>query len=282
MNKPQECKTMTPLRYAGGKSKVVKKLLAPLFPENFEEFYEPFIGGGSVALFVAQMHPEKNIHINDLNEKLVNFWKALKTTPIDLVSSLHNLREEYPPHETGKAKEFLSLLLKRLYESTDPLEIATSYYALNKISFSGMTEQGSLSVSNYRKLFNHLNINKLTEINSHMKNFHIYNQHFKDFMKMPSEKDFTFLDPPYMIKSNNLYGKKGKMHKGFNHEQFYDCVINLSGKWMITYNDNEWIREKYKDFYISDAEYRYCMAFETNKNGEKRTRKKNELIITNY
>ena len=51
---------------------------------------------------------------------------------------------------------------------------------------------------------------------------------------------------------------------------------------MITYNDNPWLREVYKNYNIIDAEYRYCMSFDTDENGNKTTRMKNELIITNY
>ena len=283
MNKTEDCKALTPIRYPGGKSKVVKKMLAPRFPENFDEFYEPFIGGGSVALFIAQMYPEKKIHINDLNTKLYEFWLFLQNSPDALVESLHNIRDSFDPNEPEKGKELLERMTEALYEGDgNLLKVAASYYVLNKISFSGMTEHASLSKEAYRKTFNHKNIDRLTEIASHMSNFEITNQHFKDVMNNPQENDFTFLDPPYMIESSNLYGKNGEMHKDFEHDVFFDSVKNLNGKFMITYNDNEWIRESYKDYNIETIEYKYYMAFETDENGEKKTRNKNELVITNY
>ena len=283
MNKPENCKALTPLRYPGGKSKVIKKLLAPKFPEEFNSFYEPFIGGGSVSIFIAQMYPEKNVYINDLNPKLTNFWNYLKNSPIELVESLHKIRDAFDPNNPEKGKELLGKMTQILYEDdSETLKKAISYYVLNKISFSGMTEHASLSKEAYRKTFNHGNINRLIEISSHMNNFEIKNEHFIHPMVNAEENDFTFLDPPYMIESSNLYGKNGEMHKGFDHEEFLNSVKNLYGKWMITYNDNEWIRESYKDYKIEDAEYTYFMAFETNEDGDKKTRKKNELIITNY
>lgn len=283
MNKPEDCKALTPLRWPGGKSKVVKKLLSPKFPEFKGDFYEPFIGGGSVALFIAQMYPEKNIHINDLNKKLYQFWQFLQLAPEELTKSLHSIRDAFDPEDENKGKELLERMTEALYEGDgNLLKVASSYYVLNKISFSGMTEHGSLSKSAYKKTFNHKNIDRLIEISSLMKNFVIYNQHFNDFMTKPEDEDFTFLDPPYMIESSNLYGKNGEMHKGFDHEEFLNSVKNLYGKWMITYNDNEWIREHYKDYNIEDASYKYYMAFETDEDGNKKTRDKNELIITNY
>ena len=115
-----------------------------------------------------------------------------------------------------------------------------------------------------------------------MKNFDISTIHFERFMQRPQASDFTFLDPPYLIDSSNLYGKNGELHEGFNHEQFLDSVKRLKGKWMITYNDCEWLREAYKDYKIIDSEYRYSMAFDTDESGNKKTRMKNELIILNY
>lgn len=283
MNKPEDCKALTPLRYAGGKSKVVKKMLAPRFPKEFDEFYEPFIGGGSVALFVAQMYPDKKIHINDLNAKLYEFWLVLKNSSDALVQSLHSIRDAFDPENEEKGKELLERMTEALYEGDgNLLKVAASYYVLNKISFSGMTEHGSLSKSAYKKTFNHKNINRITEIASHMKNFEITNKHFKDVMVNAEENDFTFLDPPYMIESSNLYGKNGEMHKDFDHELFLNSVKNLKGKFMITYNDNEWLREAYKDYNIETIEYKYYMAFDTDEEGNKKTRNKNELIITNY
>lgn len=283
MNKIEDCKALTPLRTPGGKSKVVKKLLAPRFPKEFNDFYEPFIGGGSVALFIAQMYPDKSIYINDINKKLFEFWVFLKYSSAELIKSLHNIRDAFNPDDEEKGKELLERMTEALYEGDgNILKVAASYYALNKISFSGMTEHASLSKSAYQKTFNHKNIDKLKEISEHMQNFQIFNEHFSTFMQKPKENDFTFLDPPYMIESSNLYGKKGETHKNFNHEEFLSSVKNLKGKWMITYNDNEWIREAYKDYNIEDAEYKYYMSFETDENGNKKTRNKNELIITNY
>jgi len=277
-----EPKAMTPLRYPGGKSKVIKKVLSPLFPEFSGSFFEPFIGGGSVALWVAQMYPEKKIYVNDINPKLTNFWKVLKSNSEDLVAELHIIRDSYDPFNLDDGKALLIEEQEVLYGEKNELRLATAYYVLNKISFSGLTEHGSISKLAYEKTFNHGNIDRLTEISTYMKNFDISTMDFARFMSRVQANDFTFLDPPYLIESSNLYGKNGELHEGFNHEAFFESVNSLKGKWMITYNDCEWIRESYKNYNIIDQEYRYSMAFDTDDNGNKKTKMKNELIITNY
>ena len=69
----------TPLRYPGGKSRACTKL-ATVFPDlsKFKEYREPFLGGGSVALYVTKMYPHLNVWVNDLYVPLINFWKELQ------------------------------------------------------------------------------------------------------------------------------------------------------------------------------------------------------------
>ena len=283
MNEIKKCKSRTPLRWPGGKSKVVKRLLAPMFPTEFNKFYEPFIGGASVALFISQMYSDKIIYVNDLNDKLTTLLKQIKNNHTDLIEKLHKTRNEYDPMDISKGRELLNKMQDQLYnEKSTDFEVAVAFYVLNKISFSGLTEHGSISKSAYEKTFNHTNIDRLIEISDNMQNFVIFNKHFKHFMYLPEEDDFTFLDPPYLIESDNLYGKKGELHLNFDHEEFLQSVKDLKGKWMITYNDCEWIREKYDFYNIENAEYRYCMSFQSDDEGNKTTRTKNELIITNY
>ena len=71
-------KLKTALRYPGGKSRAITKM-QQYFPDlrDYEEFREPFLGGGSVALNVTQLYPDLSIWVNDLYEPLVNFWKIL-------------------------------------------------------------------------------------------------------------------------------------------------------------------------------------------------------------
>ena len=71
----------TPLRYPGGKSRAVVKLLQFLPNLNeYKEFREPFLGGGSVSLEITKRYPDIEIWVNDLYEPLVNFWNCLLYT----------------------------------------------------------------------------------------------------------------------------------------------------------------------------------------------------------
>ena len=93
----------TPLRYPGGKSRAVKKM-APYFPDfhNYTEFREPFLGGGSVALYVSQMYPHLDIWVNDLYTPLATFWKVLQTEGIELYNELIQLKTRYPDPSSAR------------------------------------------------------------------------------------------------------------------------------------------------------------------------------------
>ena len=56
----------TPLRYPGGKSRACKKM-EPFFPDlrDYDVYYEPFLGGGSVALHITKKYPNLKIVVND-------------------------------------------------------------------------------------------------------------------------------------------------------------------------------------------------------------------------
>ena len=277
-------KSITPISYPGGKSKVVKKILSPLFPEFSGDFYDPFLGGGSIPLFISQMYPEKKTFVNDLNEVLINFWKILHKYPHELVQKLIYIRESSDPNNLETGKQLLKDQENYLYNSTDNLVRACAYFVLNKIAFSGLTEHGSLSKDNYKKKFNAGNVQKLAIINNFMNNWEISNNDYDTFINGAVLNDFIFLDPPYDLGKENstLYGKMGEMHKGFDHERFAKVIKGLKSNWMITYNDTEEIRERFKDYKIIDQEYRYFMTFKTDELGNKNTRMKNELIIINY
>ena len=69
----------TPLRYPGGKSRACAKIES-YFPDlsKYKEYREPFLGGGSVALYVTQKFPHLKVWVSDLYEPLINFWQVLQ------------------------------------------------------------------------------------------------------------------------------------------------------------------------------------------------------------
>ena len=123
----------TPLRYPGGKSRAVKKM-AEFFPlfSDYKEFREPFIGGGSVALYISQMYPHLDIWVNDLYEPLYNFWRELQENGDEIRSQLVQLKQRHPDPSSAKhlfleSKEYLGHEPRR----TDATARAVAFYIVN-------------------------------------------------------------------------------------------------------------------------------------------------------
>ena len=130
----------TPLRYPGGKSRACEKM-GPYFPDlrNYDEFREPFLGGGSVSIYIAKKYPNLDIWVNDLYEPLVNFWQQLQMFGTDLSNALTTLKSTC--NTPDKARQLFLVSKEKINDKDVPnLDRAVAFYIVNKCSFSGLTE----------------------------------------------------------------------------------------------------------------------------------------------
>jgi len=271
----------TPLRYPGGKSRATKKM-AQFFPDmtGIREFREPFVGGGSVALYMTQMYPDMTIWVNDLYEPLINFWKVLQTDGQKMRDQLVQLKTRYPDPTSAKvlfsdAKEYLAHHTK-----PDPLQSAISFYIVNKCSFSGLTESSSFSKQASDSNFSMRGIDKLPYYQQLIRNWKITNYTYRSVMGRGNDI-FIYLDPPYDIK-DNLYGKNGKMHSKFNHDHFaVSCdAYKHSVKMMVSYNSSQLVLDRFKDWNAQTFDLTYTMRSVGDYMKEQHERK--ELLLLNY
>ena len=77
----------SPLRYPGGKSRAIE-IIAKLIPD-FEEFREPFLGGGSVFVYLKQRFPNKKYWVNDLYSELYKFWEMTQKDMDSLIAKVY-------------------------------------------------------------------------------------------------------------------------------------------------------------------------------------------------
>jgi len=268
----------TPLRYPGGKSRAIKKMVQFLPDMNkYKEYREPFLGGGSVALHMTQTYPHLEIWVNDLYEPLVNFWQQLQDEADEITTRLRTFKEAYPTPE--KAKE-LFLESKELVNDARASLVtrAVSFYIVNKCSFSGLTESSSFSKQASDSNFSLRGIEKLPEYSEIIQNWVITNLTYER-MSCDEKDVFTYLDPPYEIKSS-LYGKKGGMHKGFDHDAFAEECDRHTNHMMISYNSSQLIRDRFKEWTPSEFDHTYTMRSVGDYMKEQQERK--ELVLTNY
>ncbi len=261
----------SPLRYPGGKSRAIK-FIAPLIPE-FDEFREPFVGGGSVFVYLKQKYPNKKFWINDIYENLYHFWIQAQQNPNELIQQIQYWRDNF---KVGK--ELHKYLLENI-NGFDSLKKATAFFVFNRITFSGTTESGGFSNAAFNKRFTQSSIERVKALSQILNNTKVTNLDYQKVIEAEGENVFIFLDPPYYSATKSaLYGKNGKLHKTFDHERFAEVLKLTNHKWLITYDDSEYIRDLFSFANIKKWNLTYGMRNVGNNGNQKGY----ELFISNY
>jgi len=270
----------TPLRYPGGKSRACTKM-DQYFPDlrDYVEFREPFLGGGSVAIHISKKYPHLKITVNDLYEPLINFWLQLQKSGKELEENIKNYKSTHP--EPISARELFNESKKRVNDQKfDSLERASAFYIVNKCSFSGLTESSSFSQQASISNFSMRGIEKLSGYSELITNWNITNNTYEDLIENDIHDDiFMYLDPPYDIK-DNLYGKKGEMHKSFDHDKFAENCDKSNIDMLVSYNSNQLVKDRFKDWTAAEFDLTYTMRSVGEYMRDQQKRK--ELLLLNY
>ena len=268
----------TALRYPGGKSRACIKM-DPYFPDlrNYREYREPFLGGGSVAIHITKKYPNLDIWVNDLYEPLYNFWCILRDSSQELSELLQEYKSKNGTPEL--ARELFNQMKIEVNDKENPhLQRAAAFYVVNKCSFSGLTESSSFSQQASVSNFSMKGIYKLTGYGEIIKDWKITNVRYQELLT-DDKSVFTYLDPPYEIGSN-LYGRKGDMHKSFDHDGFATICDRFVGPQLISYNSSQLIRERFKGWEVGEFDLTYTMRSVGEYMREQKNRK--ELLLFNY
>ena len=265
----------TPLRYPGGKSRAVSKLYN-WFPQGMTEYREPFLGGGSMALYLTKNHHNLKIWVNDLYEPVANFWIELRDETEYVYKQLQQLKSRYPDPASAKGL-FLDAKIQVNDGTLDPKDRAVAFYILNKCSFSGLSESSSFSKQASDSNFSMRGIEKLPHYGLLIKNWKITNLSYQELMG--GDGAVIYLDPPYEIGSN-LYGKKGAMHSNFDHDQFATTCGQSEQQLIVSYNNSQLIKDRFKNFQVGEFDLTYTMRSVGSYMSNQKERK--ELVLTNY
>ena len=281
----------TPIRYAGGKSRAIK-IISP-YLENEKKIVSPFMGGGSLEVNWAS----KGIEVvgYDLFDVLVNFWQNLLNNRTNLVQKLREISptsEEY-----NRVKEILMR-----WDNTQEMlkEWKTDHYKRDEVVTLDNVTAAAYYYFNHNTSYGpgylgwgssvYLNKDKWNGMIKNIEKFILPKLSVKQGSfenVLPNHvKDSLYLDPPYYLekdKDNKMFTGIYPMrnipihHDGFNHEQLRDLLHNHKGKFVLSYNNCETIRNYYKDFEQVFPTWNYSMG-----NGEKRIGKnREEAGITN-
>ena len=269
------------VKWAGGKRQIIDKLKM-YAPEEFDIYYEPFVGGGALLF---ELSPRKAV-INDYNEELMNVFRCIKEEEkfnkmcIELNKYEVNHSEEFYYEMRSKDKD------KAKYNKMPDYKKAARTIYLNKACFNGLyrvnknnefnvpfgkkTKVNTYDGQNLGIIHSYLNFNEVT----------IQSIDFEESVKNAKPGDFIYFDPPYDSETNtfndyteNGFGKEEQVRLARVYKELADkgCYVMLSN------HNTTLIKELYKDYNIHLIEAKRNI----NSNGKKRG-KVEEVIITNY
>jgi DNA adenine methylase len=181
------------LRWAGGK-RWLKKQLNNFLPKNgFNQYHEPFIGGGSIFFY---LHPySKKSFISDSNKDLINTYTMVRDKANLVVSNLKKFENSKEYYYEVRSSKYNSLPKK-----------AAQFIYLNQMSFNGIyrvNASGNYNVPyGYRDKyqFDYENLKKVGNI---LQNTYIYSSDFQNTVSNIKKDDLVFIDPPYTVAHNN-------------------------------------------------------------------------------
>lgn len=284
--------TMKPLvKYRGGKSKEIPNIIKHI-PQFSGRYIEPFFGGGALYFY---LEPEKAV-INDINEKLISFYKGVQSDYPALRKELNEVGTEYEENradfEKLKAKnpdkriedknEDLYYSIRDMYNglTSKKYSDALLYYFINKTAYSGMIRYNSKGEFNvpYGR-YKHLNTNLVTQEHSDLlQKAEIFNSDYKTVFDKTKSDDFVFLDPPYDCVFSD-YGNE-EYKDGFNdeaHRKLAQDFKNLSCKALLVIGRTPLTEELYGDMVIDEYAKTYAVNI--------RNRFKSEathILVANY
>lgn len=287
--------------YPGAKWKFIKDGMLDYFPTDMKVFVEPFFGGGSVSLSVAddtRFSQLERMIGGDLYTEMWSMWQGIKQNPSGVVEIATTWFNKMCPHQkelhdtgfiAGKARQYMEGGEHANFETDEDItederkqirenielyntacaeglefwkwsqsvnteamkleERAARMILVNKVSFSGMGDSGSLS----KDQFTDFKLDKLEAVypaSKLLQRIELYNVSFEETMKIAEQTpndSFIFLDPPYAAQeSSGLYGKGGNTHKNFPHEHFAEFTKSMKSRWFMTYDDSVVVRKLFQ------------------------------------
>ena len=247
------------INWIGGKHQL-KNEICNRMPDDFKRYIEVF-GGAGWVLFNKPRHAALEVY-NDANGDLVNLFRIVKFHTPELQREL-----EYSLNSREQFEDYKSQIITR--GQTD-IQRAARFFMLIKTSYGSSCRTYGCAKKSVENM-----VSYLSEVKSRLSNVVIENKDFENLIKVYDRPDaLLYLDPPY-FGTENYYNAEFPQQ---DHIRLNDVLTNIKGRFILSYNDCDYIRQLYKNFKIDSVE-------RTNNLVARYADKVNiyrELIIKNY
>lgn len=242
--------------WIGGK-KLLRKEIVKRFPNNYSRYIEVF-GGAGWVLFYKEKTKQLEV-FNDIDNNLINLYRCIKYHALELQRELDWLLISRETFNTYKK-------LIKLNVCTD-IQRASMYFYLIRVSFGADRRSFGTSKKN---IYSAKEL--LIDVQKRLSTVVIENKSYEDIIKVYDRDNALFyLDPPY-YNAEKCYDADFTVD---DHLNLRNLLTNIKGKFILSYNDTQYIRNLYKDFIIEEIS-------RTNNLSNKENNIYKELIIRNY
>lgn len=250
--------------YIGGKIRLAKQIIDRINKFPHEGYAEPFVGMGGV--FLRRNKRPKYEIINDISSDVVNLFRILRLHYLPFMDMLK--------YQITSRDEWNKLLALEPNSLTD-LQRAARFLYLQKVAFGGKVTERHFGMPTART--GRFDITKLgallEDVHERLAGVTIEKMNWQQFILRYDRVGMLFyLDPPYFGCEDD-YGKDVFAPKQF--EVMANLLSNIKGRFILSINDHEYIREAFKAFTIEPVEVAYSLG-QIDKG-----KKFRELIISN-
>lgn len=259
------------LKWAGGKRGLLKEI-KNIFPKQYKNYHEPFIGGGAMFFHLTPV----NGSINDINPDLINFYKILKNYPSELIKHTSRLDHNV---------EVYYIVRAGFNELKTGVKKAAFFLYLNRTGFNGLyrvNKKGEFNVP-FGKYKNPTIVDEKRILSaSHALNqTKIYNEDFEYILDVAKKDDLVYFDPPYepMSDTSNFtaYSKSGFTIEDQKRLSKTCKILDDAGVNFILSNSHvDRIIQLYEEFHIYTVKARRAINSDASKRGAV-----NEILVTN-
>lgn len=298
--------TKPPVKWVGGKTQILHSIIQ-LIPTSINNYYELFLGSGSVLLKVLYEHKignitiSGNIYANDINPYLIGLYKNIQNNPIVLIEEITRITQIYNNCDINgtlnrkartiidgcSSKESYYYYIRYLFNNTpteeyETISVSAMFLFINKTCFRGLYREGpngfNVPYGNYVNpgIVDEKNI---MEINNLIQDVKFTCGSYNVIVSNISENDFVYLDPPYIPETKTSFTNYNKIGFGkTDHDNLFIACNTMIGKKiniLMSNSDTLIVREHFKNYNIKTVS---CKRSINSKNPSSKT---NELLITN-
>ena len=243
------------LKWAGGKRRIAH-FLSKFCPDVIERYFEPFLGGGSLFLYLAQTKPRFKAVLSDSNPDLINVYKCVRDDVTNLIAILEVHQSKY--YENPDKYYYY---MRDTYSPANAMQNAARLIFLNRTCYNGLyrvNKSGSFNVPHGTYLrptiCNNRRLNAFSEILQRNES-EIICDNYRNVIQRCQNGDVIYLDPPYFPLSKTAYFHEYTKEEFGHLEQItlakeFSRLSKIGCTVLLSNSSSSFISDLYQDYNI--------------------------------